>query len=359
MGILAHEMRAVLAAEDAGAQLMEHVMPHRWANLQFGPITFSNHILMMLIAAVLVVIVFAIVGARARTNLVPRGIHNFFESILSFLRTELIRPALGDNADRFTPFIWTVFFFILFCNLLGLIPANAIASLLTGGKPQHFWGTATANFSVTGGLAILSFITVHLSGIIQQVRVKMDPSLAPHHHGHDHTQPHGHGQWHGMEGVGDEADVTIDHHVGDGHDHAHGIHHSKEFRGQPFPIAVVTGIGSYIWNFAPHPEAGGKIMDTLLWLVLLILELAGSLVKPFSLCVRLFANMVAGHLVLAALITMIPFAAAAYAWGPISVVVVAGCTALSLLELFVAFLQAYIFTFLTTLFIASAVAPEH
>jgi F-type H+-transporting ATPase subunit a len=58
---------------------------------------------------------------------------------------------------------------------------------------------------------------------------------------------------------------------------------------------------------------------------------------------------------------MIPFAAAAgvILWGPISLIVVAGCTALSCLELFVAFLQAYIFTFLTTLFIASAVAPEH
>ena len=87
--------------------------------------------------------------------------------------------------------------------------------------------------------------------------------------------------------------------------------------------------------------------------------MAGALVKPFSLCVRLFANMVAGHLVLGALVSIIPFAAAAYLWGPIGVIVVLGCTALSLLELFVAFLQAYVFSFLTTLFIASAVAPEH
>jgi F-type H+-transporting ATPase subunit a len=93
--------------------------------------------------------------------------------------------------------------------------------------------------------------------------------------------------------------------------------------------------------------------------MLLILEIAGALVKPFALCVRLFANMIAGHMVLAALVTIIPFGAAAYVWGPIGVTVVLGSTALSLLELFVAFLQAYIFTFLTTLFIASAVAPEH
>src|SRR5438552_3790185 len=108
----------ILAEEDSGAKLLEHVMPHRWEDLKFGFVTFSNHILMMLISAVLVFLIFAYVGAKARTNLVPKGMHNFFESILSFLRTELIRPALGENGDRFTPFIWTVFFFILFNNLL-------------------------------------------------------------------------------------------------------------------------------------------------------------------------------------------------------------------------------------------------
>src|SRR5437667_239028 len=70
-------------------------------------------------------------------------------------------------------------------------------------RPFHVWGTATANFSVTLGLALISFITVHLSGIIQQVRIKMDPSLAPHHSGHDHAPPHGHGQMLGMQGIED------------------------------------------------------------------------------------------------------------------------------------------------------------
>jgi F-type H+-transporting ATPase subunit a len=90
-----------------------------------------------------------------------------------------------------------------------------------------------------------------------------------------------------------------------------------------------------------------------------VLEGFGSLIKPFSLCVRLFANMVAGHLVLAALVSMVLMVSNWAAIGGVSVAVILGCTALSLLELFVAFLQAYIFTFLTTLFIASAVAPEH
>jgi F0F1-type ATP synthase membrane subunit a len=340
----------------AGGNLLDHVLPHP---LHVGGYAISNHILMLVLAALLVLVLMSIVGARARASVVPTGMHNFFEAILSFLRTEVFRPALGENADRFTPFLWTVFFFILFCNLLGLIPVAEILELASKGKIEHAWGTATANFSVTAGLALVAFITVHLSGIIQQVRVKMDPSLAPHHSGHDHAQPHGHGQAHGLEGIEDERDVVLDHKLGDGHDHAHGLHHSKEFHGQPFPVAVATGLGAYVWNFAPHPDTGVKFMDYALWGLLLILELIGSLVKPFSLCVRLFANMVAGHLVLGALVALVPFWLAAYMWGPISVIVVAGCTALSLLELFVAFLQAYIFTFLTTLFLASAVAPEH
>src|SRR5881396_270924 len=98
----------------AGADdLMEHVLPH---NLRGN---FTNHMLMLIIAAAMLLLIFPMIGARAKKTLIPTGIHNFFESILSFLRTELIRPALGENADRFTPFIWTVFFFILFCNVLG------------------------------------------------------------------------------------------------------------------------------------------------------------------------------------------------------------------------------------------------
>ena len=74
---------------------------------------------------------------------------------------------------------------------------------------------------------------------------------------------------------------------------------------------------------------------------------------------RLFANMVAGHMVLAVLISLI--VAIPSFWGQIAIAIPIGFLhfAIQLLELFVAVLQAYIFTFLTTLFIASAVAPEH
>lgn len=341
------------------AELLDHVLPHELH--RFGTWAITNHVLMVALAGLLTFVVMTYVGMRARVAVVPTGVHNLFESILSFFRTDVFRPALGDNADRFAPFLWTVFFFVLFCNLLGMIPMGAFLGLSGQQRLEQMWGTATANFSVTGALAIVAFITVQASGIIQAVRIKMDPSLAPHHHGKDHAQPHGHGQMHGAEGIEDERDVVLEHKVGDGHDHAHGTHHSQEFGGQAFPVAVVTGIGTYIWNFAPHPKIGWAVLDVGMWFCLLLLETMGALVKPFSLCVRLFANMVAGHLVLAALIALIPLGvgATALATGSIGVVVVAGCTALSCLELFVAFLQAYIFTFLCCLYIASAVAPEH
>jgi F0F1-type ATP synthase membrane subunit a len=349
----------ILPLADSTTELLKHVLPHHFEGLNIGGWTVSSHIVMMLIAALLVFLFFSYVGQRAKTSVVPTGTHNFAEAMLSFLRTDVIRPALGENADKFTPFIWTVFFFILFCNLLGMVPGAEVIELFTKGKIQHAWGTATANFMVTAGLAIIAFITIHVAGITQAIRIKMDPSLAPHHHGNDHAQPHGHGEMHGMSGIEDESDVVLDHHVGDGHDHAHGMHHSKEFHGQPFSQAFFTGIGTYVWNFAPHPEIGWKLLDLIMWFVLLLLEILGAFIKPFSLCIRLFANMIAGHLVLAALVSMILLASNLAAQSSIGIVVIIGCTALSLLELFVAFLQAYIFTFLTTLFIASAVAPEH
>lgn len=348
-----------LGTQVLAEELLDHVLPHRL--FQLGPLGVTNYVVMVALVAVLVFLIFTWVASASRRSLVPTGMHNFFEAMLSFFRTEVFRPALGDNADRFTPFLWTVFFFVLFCNVLGMIPMAEIIGLASHGSLKHLWGTATAGISITAALALTAFVVVHISGIIQQVRIKMDPSLAPHHHGTDHAQPRGHGQMVGSEGIEDERDVVLEHRIGDGHDHAHGVHHSKEFHGQPFPVAVVTGIWAYIWNFAPHPEAGGKLVDLGLWLLLLGLEAIGSLVKPFSLCIRLFANMLAGHLVPAALIALIPLGISA-AWAAtagIGVVVVAGCTALACLDLFVAFLQAYIFTFLVTLYIATAVAPEH
>jgi len=339
------------------ADLLEHIQTHKMSDQPlfhlFGqPVHLTTHIFMMILAAILMLIIFPIIGARAKKSPVPTGMHNFFEAILTYLRNEVFVPALGENADRFVPFLWTLFFFVLFCNLLGLIPFHEIIELINGKlgtQIPSIGGTATGNVNVTATLAIITFFMIHISGIVQQVRIQMDPSLDPHHTGEDHLPPHGHGGTFGAEGL-ENDDVKIDHHVGDGHDHAHGFHHAPA--GKPFPVALFAGIFLYFKNFVPKVPA-------VLWPLMFILELIGALVKPFSLCVRLFANMIAGHLVLASLVSLI-FLASSYALrGTLGVPVVLGCTVFSILEVFVAFLQAYIFTFLASLFIASAVAPEH
>ena len=91
------------------------------------------------------------------------------------------------------------------------------------------------------------------------------------------------------------------------------------------------------------------------------IEFLGNFIKGFVLAVRLFANIFAGHVVLAFILVFIvlvkhegPF----LFWG-VTISSVLGITALSLLELFVAFLQAYVFTFLTALFLGSALHPQH
>lgn len=258
----------ILATENP----LSHVVQH---DLHWGlPFTFTNHMLMVILAAILMLIILPLV-ARQR-SMVPRRLTNFFESICVFIREEVARPALGPNTDKFMPYLWTTFFFILFCNLLGMIPLDSIVFTLSGARLKHYGGTATANIWITGSLAGFAFFMIHFSGIREQ------------------------------------------------------------------------GLWLYIKNFIPR-------VPWPLIPIMYFLELIGALVKPFALSIRLFANMMAGHTVIGALMGM---AIVSGNWG-IAGVTVLGCTAISLLELFVAFLQAYIFTYLTTLFISAAVHPEH
>lgn len=259
---------SVLASENP----LDHVVQHELFSL--GPFVFTNHMLMLLVAGGFLLVILPLI-ARER-SMVPSGARNFFEAICVFLREEVARPALGENTDRFIKFIWTIFFFILSCNLLGMIPLDSILLFLSLGHLRHFGGTATSNLWVTGALALCAFLMIHVSGIRQQ------------------------------------------------------------------------GLWSYIKNFIP-PVPWPLIP------VMYVLEIIGALVKPFALAIRLFANMMAGHTVLGALLIM-GLAAKSI---PIAGATVLGCAVLSLLELLVAFLQAYIFTYLTTLFLGAAVHPEH
>ena len=280
-----HAIVPILAADD----LMSHVLPHRITHeplFEVAGVSFylTNHLLMTLVAAAGMLLVFPYVASKVRPGsrsgvdaYVTRGrVAQLFETVCQFIRDEVARPALGELTDKYISFIWTMFYFILFCNLLGMVPVGPILRFAGGNNAhlEHWGGTATGNLAVTGGLALVSFFMIHGIGIREN-----------------------------------------------------GIKYFAHFNPGP-------------WYMAP---------------LLVPLEIVGSLVKPFALAVRLFANMVAGHLVLGALLGLI-FTFKNYG---VAIGSVAGAAALSMLELFVAFLQAYIFTFLTILFIAAGAVHEH
>src|SRR5438477_4333650 len=139
----------------AASSPLEHVTPHP-LHMRFWGFDVNNQMLMALVAAILMLMLFPVIFRRSLADgRAPAGkTLNFFESILEFLRVEVIRPALKENTDRFLPFPWTLFFFILFCNLLGQIPFGEILTLFTPDHPSHLGGTATGSPMTTMALAI-------------------------------------------------------------------------------------------------------------------------------------------------------------------------------------------------------------
>lgn len=270
---------------------LDHVTEHKlWTepvDLGFltpdGVITvLSDHIVMIIIAGLLLAIFLPpMVRRRAGKDeverLVPTGSANLLETICQYFRKEVAEPALGKYTDRFIKFIWTVFFFILTMNLLGLVPLGSVTPLFG----THIGGTATGNIWVTGTLASMAL-----------------------------------GLW--------------------------------IFNG------LRLGGMDYLAHFNPGPW-------WLFWL-LIPLEVIGVIAKAFALAVRLFANMVAGHILLAVLlgfILSVGSAVGVLAGLGTAVVVILGSVAIGCLEIFVAFLQAFIFTFLTVLFLGQAIVFHH
>lgn len=236
-------------------------------------VAVSNH--MFTVAVAMLLLLAAIPLAINPRKRVPSGLHNLIESICTFLRDEVAKPVLKGHTDRYVGFVWTVFFFILTLNLLGMVPFEKIVELITG-KENHFGGPATANVWITGAMALAVFSMTHISGIREQ------------------------------------------------------------------------GLWRYLVNLAP---------PTPWWMMPLIyfLELISALVRPFTLAIRLFANIVAGHMIVGTFIGLI-FIFKSYGAAFASVL---GVVALSFMELLVAFIQAYIFAFLSALYIGSSVASEH
>ncbi len=267
----------------SGSNPLSHVIDHTRVKTSDGSFTLlSNHIIMMIVAAVLLILFMPVLARRRNTgdvvaDMTPRGGQNFIETICEFLRQNVAKPFMGEHTDRFIVYIWSIFFFILTCNLLGLLPLEPITKFIFD---EPIYGTATGNVWTTGALACCTLVMIVVNGL-----------------------------------------------------RLHGMVYVKHFFMGPFPINCLIAV----------------------------LEVIGLIAKTFALTVRLFANMCAGHILLAVLVSFIGMAGAAGAviGFSIAVPVVIGSVAITMLELFVAFLQAFIFTFLSCVFIGQAINIHH
>jgi F-type H+-transporting ATPase subunit a len=278
----------------------------------------TKFMILELIAAALILLIYIPMARRARGGELPKGRWwNAFESLLTFVRNEIAKPNLGDkDADKYVPYLWTLFLFLLFCNLLGMIP---------------FMGSPTASIWATGGLALISFIMLHGAAIVKM--------------GYEPPGAHGHGHGHGH------------------HEHHEHHAHTDRFAGlRQIPLIGPLIIGTIRYFGALWPRIDVPYVGWLFSLMIFTIELIGTGIKSGVLAVRLFANMFAGHMVLAVILLFIVAAAESkniLLFGSVSLASVVGVVGLSLLELFVAFLQAYIFVFLTALFMGMSMNPEH
>jgi F-type H+-transporting ATPase subunit a len=270
----------------------------------------SKYMILEVVLAGILLAVFTKLARILQSGAPPRGwFANLFEAMILFVRDQIARPAIDSHdhghddhghhahdshghesadhhdartvpaaaavvhevhdGDRFVPLLLTLFFFVLGCNLLGMVP----------------WaGSPTASFSVTLALAGVTMLTVVLAGMKKF----------------------------GFFGFFKNQIPSMD---------------------LPLPLAI------------------------LLKPMIFAIEMLGLCIKHLILAVRLLANMVAGHLVLLGIMGLIT-AAASYStgmWATVTGISVVSCTLFSMLELFVAFLQAYIFTFLSALFIGASV----
>ncbi|MEN8143817.1 MAG: F0F1 ATP synthase subunit A [Gemmatimonadota bacterium] len=239
-----------------------------------GPLTvdmsITKHVFFLMLATVLTLVTLLLAAHRARRTEIegqaPRGILNVFESLYVYLRDEVALANIGHGGEAFVPYVVTLFFFILYANLLGLLPQGS---------------TATANIMVTSALALISLTVVEVAGF------------------------------------------------------------------------KALGTRGYLKTIFYVPPGLNPAMAAIMLLIMTPVELIGKVAKPFALAVRLFANMTAGHFVILALLGLIlTFGSFASVTGWAAIV---GPIALGLfvmfLEIFVALLQAYIFTVLTAVFI--------
>lgn len=220
----------------------------------------TRWVIMMWIAALLCLIVFIPIAKKlkkAKNGSRSKWV-NLWEVLISFVHDEVVEPNFDHHyVKKAMPYFCSIFFFVLFCNLLGMIPGMS---------------TATGNLAVTGGLAVLT-----LAGMIGVGMIKQGPF----------------GYWAGLV--------------------PHGV-----------PAFVIP--------------------------LMFPIEIIGLFIKPFALTIRLFANMTAGHVVIIIFLYLVMMFQSYW----VGIGSVTGSLMIYLLELLVAFIQAYIFAVLSAMFIGSS-----
>lgn len=232
-------------------------------------LTPTKHVIFMVLTAVLVFLSLKVAGNKLQkqraAGKAPKGYANAMEALVLFVRNDIALANIGHDGGKFVPLILTLFFFVLYANILGLMP----------------WGAAaTGNLAVTGALAVMVFLVIEIGG---------------------------------MRKLG-----------------------FKGYMGTIFPhVPGMAGAGGTIMSIAMAP-----------------IEILGKLVKPFALAVRLFGNMTAGHFVILSLFGIIFLFGNLPGWNWAIGFTTAGLVVgIMLLELIVAFLQAYVFALLSAVFI--------
>lgn len=229
------------------------------ASVKIYDLSITKNVASLLLSVVLLIGIFGSIASayKKRPGMAPSGIQSFFEPIIVFIRDEIAVPNIGKKTERYLPYLLTVFFFIWFNNLLGLMPGGA---------------NLTGNIAITLSLAAFTLL-----------------------------------------------------------------------------ITVFSGTKDYWMHILWTPGIP-------LWLrpIMLPVELVGILSKPFSLMIRLFANITAGHVIILSLLGL------TFIFQSVAVGIAASLfsAAMSLLELFVAILQAYVFTLLSAMYFGQAV-EEH
>jgi F-type H+-transporting ATPase subunit a len=227
----------------------------------------TKHVFMMMVVAAVLGTVGIVVGRRAASGAKPGLLGHSVESVVLFLRDQVVRPNIGEHhAHAYLPLFVTFFFFILLCNLMGLLPQSA---------------TATGNHNVTLALALVTLGTMLGGGMMEK------------------------------------------------------------------------GVFGYWVSIVPHG------VPWWMWPIIWPIELIGHFTKPFALTVRLFANMTAGHVILGVLGG---FLMADVALGMKAMIVpptIGFALFITVFEVLVAFIQAFIFTTLSSIFVGMCISHEH